>query len=138
MKIHSLVDLITNSSSTVYIYPPDREKLDLAAKKLGLRSIDVSLSKKWLFKNDDVVKSYFEENDLDFNDYLQDKDKYYDDLNQAFLYGYFTIYKWVSEEDAVYKDYIEDELEIVLNCNDGDTKNLSNIIDLIRSCFERD
>lgn len=76
MKIHSLIDLITNSSSSVFIYPPNQEKLNLASKKLGLKSIDISLSKKWILENDDLVKYYFQEKSLDFNDYLNDRDKY--------------------------------------------------------------
>lgn len=138
MKIHSLIDLITNSSSSVFIYPPNQEKLNLASKKLGLKSIDISLSKKWILENDDLVKYYFQEKSLDFNDYLNDRDKYYENLNDAFLNGDFIISKWVSEEEAAYRDYIEDELEIVLNYQDGTSKNLSNIVEQIRFCFEWD
>lgn len=138
MRKHSSIDLITNSSSSVFIYPPDQNKLDLVAKQLGLQRIKVSLSKNWVFKNDDIVESYFKENDLDFKDYLENKEKYYEQINSDFLNGSLIISKWVSEEDAVYKDYIEDELEIVLVCQDGSTKNLSNIIEYIRFCFERE
>jgi hypothetical protein len=77
MKLHSFVDIITNSSSTTFIKPPDLNKLEEVANELGFDRIEVRLSHNAIddFRYD--IEDYLEQNNLP----LIDVDRKKNDLN---------------------------------------------------------
>jgi hypothetical protein len=136
MKLHSFVDVITNSSSTVFICSPDINKLNIVAQELGFDRIEVNLSKSAIdgFKYD--IKDYLQEKGLPTIEEW-DIDELYNVINNAYLDGSISLY--IDSDpytDNIFYTALCSELEIALIDSGGQTRLLSDIIGKIERTFQ--
>lgn len=140
MKTHSVVDNITNSSSTVYISPPKNDKLLEVAKLLGYKSIRVNLSKE-KFMNGDMegIWEFLDFYHLDINDYVGEKrEELYKMVNTAYLDRTFRFYKEGGMDDETDYPFSAPEIECVLIDKDGNELEIKEMLKLLITCFDRE
>lgn len=138
MKLHSIVDVITNSSSTVFIYP-SKDLISELSEKLSVlinKKIDVcvNLSRE---KIDKIISNY---GILNFNEGLsEDETKKIETLEGEELYQYvnqlFKEEKFVLEydEDEDFYDWYIQEIPIDISLSiEGVNISLSEIIGTIK------
>jgi len=138
MKLHSIVDVITNSSSTVFIYP-SKDLISELSEKLSVlinKKIDVcvNLSRE---KIDKIISNY---GILNFNEELSgDETKKIETLEGEELYQYvnqlFKEEKFVLEydEDEDFYDWYIQEIPIDISLSiEGVNISLSEIIGTIK------
>ena len=135
MKFHSMIDVITNSSSSVFIKPPNTELLCSVAKELGFADIKVKVGKCFVptDRTPWEVVDYLEEKGLPpYNEWQTDA--LHEHLNQAYLDGSFNVIRETDIDDTS-SLILGPEIEVILVDHSGQEHSLSEVIRSIEKCF---
>src|SRR5690606_2830337 len=123
----------TNSSSSTYILPPNKELLKITTEKLGFSKIEVRLQRDAAIQ--DYAKDFSEDKNIDL-DSFKSEEELYEAINNAYLDGTFK----VSVEDDPFSTWplyqcVEYPLEVIITDKNGDIYNLNEILSEIDKCL---
>lgn len=140
MKLHSCLDVITNSSSTSYISAPDATKLMEKAEEFGFQKLSVQLSRTNFAKTLEIyyydIRDYLEDRDLSWAVLSEmSEDNAYEFINTAFITGGLVLSYDIDPYDSDVPPMLEECLEIIAVLPDGKEVNISELCRALIRCF---